>query len=198
MIAWGEDRPAALARLRAALAEVCVVGVRTNLGFLLDALAHPDVVGGIADTDWVETVWTPRVPPLPDGVLAATDGDARQDPWIAFGRERGPEPDRGVSIAGGWAQYRGWAYELGDDELEPTALAPPGGSLSAPMPATVIRVDVAAGDEVNGGQVVVVLEAMKIQMQVTAPTAGTVRAVHVRAGDVVAGGDPLVELEETG
>ncbi|MGH2629004.1 MAG: biotin/lipoyl-containing protein, partial [Actinomycetota bacterium] len=198
VIAWDEDRPAALARLRAALAEVRVVGVRTNLGFLLEALAHPDVVGGVADTDWVEAVWTPRVPPLPASVRAATGGDARRDPWIAFGGDRAPDPERDVTVAGAWAQYRGWAYALGDDELEPTELAPPGGSLSAPMPANVIRVDVEAGDEVTGGQVVVVLEAMKIQMQVTAPTGGTVRAVHVRAGDVVAGGDPLVEVEEPG
>jgi acetyl/propionyl-CoA carboxylase alpha subunit len=197
VIAWAEDRSAAIARLRAAIAEVRIVGVSTNLGFLLDALAHPDVIGGVADTSWVETEWTPRVPPLPDGVRSAGSGDGRRDPWIEFGRQRAPH-ERDVSVARGWAQFAGWAYALGDDELEPAGIAPPGGSLSAPMPANVLRVDVEVGDEVTVGQVVVVLEAMKIQMQVTAPTAGTVRAVHVRAGDVVTGDDPLVELEEAG
>ena len=54
------------------------------------------------------------------------------------------------------------------------------------MPASVLRVEVAKGDGVTAGQVVAVLEAMKIQVQIAAPTAGTVRAVHARVGDVVA------------
>ncbi len=190
VIAWAEDRPAALARLRAALAEIRIVGVATNLGFLMDALAHPDVAGGSADTDWVESTWAPRVPPLPEGVHPVGD---RRDPWTAFG---GSTPTPGLTVSGSHAQFRGWAYLLADDELEPTELAPPGGSLTAPMPANVLRVDVEAGDVVAPGQVVALLEAMKIQMQITAPTAGTVRAVHVRAGAIVARDDVLIELEE--
>jgi biotin carboxyl carrier protein len=128
---------------------------------------------------------------LPSGVRAERD---RSDPWVAFGS---PAPDvDGVTVAGSHAQYRGWSYRLDDDELPATELAPPGGSLTAPMPASVLRVDVEEGSEVAAGEVLAVLEAMKIQVQVTAPTAGAVRAVHVRAGDVVARGQPLIEMEE--
>jgi acetyl/propionyl-CoA carboxylase alpha subunit len=190
VIAHGEDRPAAVARLRAALAEVRIVGVATNLGFLLDALQRREVLEGTADTDWVERVWHPEVPALPPGVRAEASGP---DPWVAFG---GAGTVRGVTVAGSHAQFRGWSYRLGDDDLETPAPALPGGSLTAPMPASVLRVDVEPGDAVVAGQILAMLEAMKIQVQVAAPGAGTVRAVRVRAGDIVARGDTLIELEE--
>jgi len=193
VIAYAEDRASALVRLTAALAEVRIVGVATNLGFLLDVLAHPEVVEGTAGTDWVDRSWTARVPPLPDGVHA---GRARSDPWIAFGPDGTDAPPRGVTVAGPHAQYRGWSYTVGDEDLVADQLPPPGGSLTAPMPASVLRVDARVGDAVEAGQVLALLEAMKIQVQVTAPATGRVRAVHARPGDVVARGEPLIELEE--
>ena len=189
VVAIAEDRAACLARLRAALAEVLIVGVPTNLGFLLDALQHPDVVRGAAGTDWVTDVWTPQVPPLPEGTRAG--GDPR-DPWTSFAAASG---SAGVAVAGAWAQYRGWAYAVGSDELTPVELAPADGSLTAPIPAEVARVDVAVGDVVAVGQVVAILEAMKMQMRITVSAAGTVRAVHVRPGDVVARGQALIEVD---
>jgi biotin carboxyl carrier protein len=59
------------------------------------------------------------------------------------------------------------------------------GSLSSPMPATVIRVEVAPGDAVVAGQTLLVLEAMKMELPVRAPGAGEVRAVHCKPGDLV-------------
>ena len=191
VIAWAEDRPAAITRLRVALEDVKIVGLTTNLGFLLDVLESPVVRHGTADTDWVETGWTPQVPSLPDGVGAERD---RSDPWFAFGAS--PAATRGVTVAGAHAQFRGWSYEIADDDHVATDLAPPGGSLVAPMPASVLRVDVAVGDTVAPGQVVALLEAMKIQVQVVAPAAGAVSAVHVHIGDVVARGDVLIEVVE--
>jgi biotin carboxyl carrier protein len=63
------------------------------------------------------------------------------------------------------------------------------------MPGTVIRVEVAPGDEVKTRQALVVLEAMKMEIPVHSPFDGTVRAVHAAEGDQVAGGALLVELE---
>jgi acetyl-CoA/propionyl-CoA carboxylase biotin carboxyl carrier protein len=191
VIAWAEDRPRALARLRSALADVRIVGVTTNLGFLLDVLGQPEVLGGDADTDWVEERWQPEVPELPAGVRASTDP---RDPWLAFGAiADGPV---GVAVAGAHAQFRGWAYQLADETLDAPTFAPPGGSLVAPMPATVVRIDASPGDHVTPGQVLAMLEAMKIQVQVVAPSEGTVAAVLVRAGDVVARDQVLIELEQ--
>ena len=69
-------------------------------------------------------------------------------------------------------------------------------SVIAPMPGTVIRVLVDAGDSVEPRQTLVVLEAMKMETPLVSPYEGKVRAVHVSEGDRVAGGTVLVELEE--
>jgi 3-methylcrotonyl-CoA carboxylase alpha subunit len=191
VIAIDETRAACLARLCAALAEVHIVGVTTNLGFLLDALSHPDVAAGAVDTDWVETRWRPTVPALPEGVRPAAAGD---DAWTVFGAG---QPVPGVTVAGRHAQFRGWAYVLTEDELAPVAVPPPGGSLTAPMPAGVTRVDVEVGQACAEGAIAVMLEAMKLQIAVSVPVAGTVRAVHVQVGDVVATGQVLIEVDPT-
>jgi propionyl-CoA carboxylase alpha chain len=65
------------------------------------------------------------------------------------------------------------------------------GSLLAPMPGTVVRVAVEKGAEVAAGDVVLVLEAMKMQHSVTAPTAGTVTEIDVELGAQVAAGEVL-------
>ena len=65
------------------------------------------------------------------------------------------------------------------------------------MPGTVIRVEVAPGDEVLARQPLVVLEAMKMEIPVHSPFDGTVKALHAAEGDQVAGGALLVELESS-
>ncbi|MEU0485852.1 biotin/lipoyl-containing protein, partial [Streptosporangium sp. NPDC006013] len=70
------------------------------------------------------------------------------------------------------------------------------GSLLAPMPGTVLRIDVKPGERVGGGQVVVVLEAMKMEHRITAPAPGTVAAVNVAPGRQVEAGFVLVVIEE--
>ena len=67
--------------------------------------------------------------------------------------------------------------------------------LVAPMPGLVVRVGVSAGDQVQAGQALVVIEAMKMENELRASAAGTVRAVHAVAGAAVEKGAVLVELE---
>ena len=67
--------------------------------------------------------------------------------------------------------------------------------LSAPIPGKVVAVKVAAGDEVAAGQPLVVLEAMKMENELTAENAGRVTAVHIEPGATVESGELLVELE---
>ncbi len=73
-----------------------------------------------------------------------------------------------------------------------------GASLTAPMPGTVVKVLVGEGDEVEEGQTLLVLEAMKMEQSVAAPHAGTVRALPYPEGARVPGGAVLAELEESG
>lgn len=65
----------------------------------------------------------------------------------------------------------------------------------APLSGSVARVLVEEGDEITQGQVLLVLEAMKMETEITAPKAGTVTRILVTKGDVVAGGEGLVELD---
>ncbi len=69
------------------------------------------------------------------------------------------------------------------------------GDVRAPMPGLVVALPAAAGLRVESGQPLVIMEAMKMQMEVRAPRAGTVRQIHVAAGQEVAGGQLLATLE---
>ncbi len=68
-------------------------------------------------------------------------------------------------------------------------------SVAAPMPGRVLRVAVSQGDSVDARQLLVVLEAMKMEHRIESPSRSTVRAVLVKEGEIVAGDAPLVELE---
>ncbi len=67
--------------------------------------------------------------------------------------------------------------------------------IPAPMPGLVKLVVAAEGDEVASGQRLVVLEAMKMENDITSPREGRIASIHVQAGNIVEGGRPLVTLE---
>lgn len=68
-------------------------------------------------------------------------------------------------------------------------------ALSAPMPATVMALKVAPGQAVMAGDLLVLLEAMKMEVPIKAPRAGRVRSVRCREGELVQPGVPLLELD---
>ena len=87
-------------------------------------------------------------------------------------------------------------YEIDVEVEKETPSLPPiviGGSGGAPA-GSVARILVAEGDEVEAGQVLLVLEAMKMETEITAPAAGTVSAILVKPGEPVQGGQGLIEL----
>ena len=103
----------------------------------------------------------------------------------------------------------GTAYEIELEELTgaapapaaaapapaPAAAAPAGGEqVTSPMPGTILRVEVAQGAAVKEGQLLVVLEAMKMENEILAPKDGTVAQVVVQKGSHVETGSPLIVL----
>lgn len=67
-------------------------------------------------------------------------------------------------------------------------------SIDAPMPGKIVKLVASIGQSVNAGDVLLILEAMKMQNEITADAAGTVKAFNVDAGNTVAAGDSLVIL----
>jgi acetyl/propionyl-CoA carboxylase alpha subunit len=172
LIAHGRDREQALDRLAGALAETEVGGVTTNLPFLRWLVSHPVVRAGEATTAFLV-----EHPPLSSPSLVAAPA-----PWRVPWRLNLPPP--AAASPPDLAAARGHG-----------AAAEGSAAVTAPMPGTVIRVEVQPGDEVHARRPLVVLEAMKMEIPVHSPFDGQIKAVHVSAGDRVAAGELLVELE---
>ncbi len=107
-------------------------------------------------------------------------------------------PRRGFAVRDGgvfWVHFAGVTWRL--EEARDAALRRPGTvpAIAAPMPGQVLRVLVKVGDAVQKGQALLVVEAMKMQLEISAPHAGTVRSLAVGCGDKVASGVPLAEVE---
>jgi acetyl-CoA/propionyl-CoA carboxylase biotin carboxyl carrier protein len=90
-----------------------------------------------------------------------------------------------------------FSFRLSELVVEGASVAADG-LLEAPMPGCVLSVCVAAGDQVGEGDVLLVVESMKMELTLTAPHDATVHEVRVAAGDQVTQGQSLVELEEVG
>ena len=76
----------------------------------------------------------------------------------------------------------------------PAPSAGEGEKVTAPMPGTILDVKVAVGDSVSKGQVIMILEAMKMENEVVAPQDGTIASINVAAGDSVEAGAVLASL----
>jgi acetyl/propionyl-CoA carboxylase alpha subunit len=191
LIAHAQDRDACIERMAAVLADTVVLGVDTNLGFLRWLLDQPGFRAGEAGIDFVEQRWRGELAPeLPGDIRRAAQAAGHRDVWHAFGASGLP-----VETAGGYVLHEGWQYRIGADDAAAAVAVAPGGSLQAPMPGTVLRVDVREGQEVAAGEPLMVLEAMKMELAVSAPAAGIVTAVMVRPGDLVARGQVLAEVD---
>ena len=126
------------------------------------------------------------VTPLGDGRFRVGDGEQQRIAYAAVDGDRT------------WIFLNGRTYVL---EPPSQRRARRGGhhddeaALSSPMPASVVRVNVEPGQTVARGDVLIVLEAMKMELSIAAPRDGRVKAVACRAGELVQPGVQLVELE---
>ena len=209
VIAWGPDRDAARRRLIRALEETEIEGVATTIPAQLAILRHPDFVAGRHYTGWVEAELD----------FAALPGPAEPAPADVEGEAKVAR-DVDVEVDGRRYQVRVWVPEVAvtatptlaaglrtkaaaalsvarstRPRQAPAPNSAASGQVLAPMQGTVILVSVAPGDKVTAGQSVCVLEAMKMENNVTAERDGTVTEVRVAAGATVGAGDVIAVIE---
>ena len=190
LIVTGATREQALARARRALKEFTIDGVASVLPFHRAVLDHPDFIGDDGfkvHTRWIETDFADtlaaaaRAEPLPDTALVRTaiEIDGRR---VALGLPalllQGLQALPGAQAAGAPAA---------------SSVAPDEGAVPAPVAGTVQAWKVAEGDTVAEGDLVAVMEAMKMEMQVTAPRAGRIAGL-VAVGSYQAAGAPLARV----
>jgi biotin carboxyl carrier protein len=128
------------------------------------------------------------VTPLGNGRYRVSDGASHVVAYaVQSGRDRWVFIEGMVYVvAGGGADTRtGRTVHATDDDV----------ALSAPMPATVAAINVTPGQQVDTGDLLIMLEAMKMELPIKAPRAGRVQAIACAKGDLVQPGVKLLELE---
>ncbi|MEY4231380.1 MAG: acyl-CoA carboxylase alpha chain [Actinomycetota bacterium] len=196
LIVWGKDRPTAIARTIRALKEMVVEGVATTIPADIAILEHPDFQAMLHSTKWVEEKLDLSNIGAPAASAPAAEGEAlvQRNTTVEVNGKRFdvkmwvPDLPVGVAVAGKAASKK------------PARAAASGGgaggagsgNVEVPMQGTIVKILVEVGQEVEVGQAVVVLEAMKMENQITADKAGTVKEIKVSQGDTVGAGDVVV------
>ncbi len=193
LVVTGRDRLQAIERARRALAEFDVAGVRTTLPFLRAVLTEPaftaDGANGFAvHTSWIEHDYRPAA----DAAGPADPGDPDHARVAVRVGRRWLEAD-----VPGLAQAREGplvlARQQARERLE-RAGQQAGNVISAPMQGTVMLLAVGEGDEVAAGQLLAVVEAMKMENPLRAPHPGRVTGLRISVGDTVAQGTVLCRV----
>jgi acetyl-CoA/propionyl-CoA carboxylase biotin carboxyl carrier protein len=197
LVVWGEDRAVAIARARRALGELRIVGIATTIPAQLAVLAHADFVAARQYTRWVEhdlelghLVPQPTVPAVADEVpvpVGRSNEVCVGGRWYSVPRFDGAPPQAGrAAEAAPPRAGRGAVRSAG----------PSSGRVLSQMQGTVLKVLVQVGDQVQAGDPIAVMEAMKMEVTLAAERPGPVTAVHVTGGQSVRPGEVLVVIGE--
>lgn len=204
LIVTGENRTQALERARRALAEYQVEGLATVIPFHRAIVEDPAFVGDGESFDvytkWIETEWNNTIEPFTGGEpLDDEERTPRQNVVVEIGGRRVEVSLPGqFSIAGGAAGAAGGA---GRKKPKPRKRGGAGGgaasgdAVTAPMQGTVVKVAVSEGQTVEAGDLVVVLEAMKMENPVNAHKSGVITGLNVEAGAAITQGTVLAEIK---
>lgn len=193
LIVWGPDRETALRRSARALAEYQVEGLPTVLPFDRAIVANPAFTAenGSFDvyTKWIEEAWDNQLTPHDDSTDAEVGApEASQVHTVEIdGRRIEVALPATFGITG--ARKRKKRKGAG------AKAAVSGDAVTAPMQGTVIKVNVEEGQEVEEGDIVLVLEAMKMENPVKAHKSGTVTGLAVEAGSSTTKGAQLLEIK---
>jgi acetyl-CoA/propionyl-CoA carboxylase biotin carboxyl carrier protein len=195
LIVTGSDRPQALQRARRALAEFQVEGMATVLPFHRLVVEDPAFASHefTVHTRWIETEWDNTVAPFA-GAAEAEEEAPRQSVVVEVGGRR-----LEVSLPGDLALGSGGSAPTKTTTRKRHGKGAPktsGDAVTAPMQGTVIKVAVSDGDTVSTGDLVVVLEAMKMENPVTAHKTGTIKSLAVEPGSPVGQGAVLCEIKD--
>lgn len=194
LIVWGKDRPTAIARTITALEEMEVKGIATTIPADLAILRHSDFADVTHSTKWVEqTLDLSEVSSAPS---AEPSEDA--EPLV--------ERKTTVEVNGKRFDVKMWVPETVGVAAAPSAKKPRraagggagggggNGTITVPMQGTIVKIEVEVGQEVEAGQSLLVLEAMKMENQINSDVSGTVAEIKVAAGDTVGGGDTVMVI----
>ena len=200
LICWGSDRETAIRRTLRALREFRIEGISTTIPADLAILEHQDFVDGIHSTKWVEdTLDLSNVGSTASVADGETEAKVQRDVDVEVNGKRFsvkvfvPESQAGAVVAGG---ATGGASRPRRSGGSGGAGAGGGsGAVSVPMQGTIVKILVEVGQEVEAGATVCVLEAMKMENNITADKAGTVKEIKVAPGDSVGSGDVVVVIE---
>jgi acetyl-CoA/propionyl-CoA carboxylase biotin carboxyl carrier protein len=194
LIVTGATRTQALERSRRALDELQVDGLATLLPF------HRAVVRDEAFTSepfrvhnrWIETEFVNDLPPFAGGAGADDDAEPRETVVVEVGGRR-----LEVSLPAGLGAGSGTKQAAKrSSKKKASAAAASGTSLTSPMQGTIVKVAVEDGAVVEAGDLVVVLEAMKMEQPIPAHKAGTVKGLTAETGQVVTSGAVLCEIAD--
>jgi acetyl-CoA/propionyl-CoA carboxylase biotin carboxyl carrier protein len=200
LICWGSDRETAIRRTLRALREFRIEGISTTIPADLAILEHQDFVDGIHSTKWVEdTLDLSNVGSTATVADGDTEAKVQRDVDVEVNGKRFsvkvfvPESQAGAVVAGG---ATGGASRPRRSGGSGGAGAGGGsGAVTVPMQGTIVKILVEVGQEVEAGATVCVLEAMKMENNITAEKAGTVKEIKVAPGDSVGSGDVVVVIE---
>ncbi|APT84151.1 acetyl/propionyl/methylcrotonyl-CoA carboxylase subunit alpha [Corynebacterium aquilae] len=200
LIVFGETRDEALQRARRALSEYVIEGMPTVLPFHAHIVENPAFIGDGEKFDvytkWIEEEWDNPIPAYVDPADAEEDEEATPKQKVVVevdGRRVEVALPGDLALgggAGGAAKKKAKKRRGGAGKK-----AVSGDAVAAPMQGTVIKVNVEEGQEVNEGDTVVVLEAMKMENPVKAHKSGVVTGLAAAAGEGVNKGHVLMELK---
>jgi len=201
LIVTGRDRTQALERSRRALAEFVVDGMPTVIPFHRAVVDDPAFIGHENDghfgvyTSWIETEFDNRITPYAGDQATADDPDERQTVVVEVGGRR-----LEVSLPGGIGAVAtapaGAARKPKRSASKKAGAAASGDAVTSPMQGTIVKVAVEEGQQLAEGDVVVVLEAMKMEQPLKAHKAGTVTGLDAEVGATVTNGAVICELKD--
>src|SRR5450631_642745 len=201
LIITGKDRPQALARSRRALAEFVIEGMPTVLPFhravVADAAFAPTNPAEpfTVHTRWIETEFVNDIPAYAGVVADAPEGAGERQSVVVEvgGRRLEVILPGGLKLGGGGAAQKKAPKRSGAGKAHNPAS---GDALTAPMQGTIVKIAVEEGQVVEAGELVVVLEAMKMEQPINAHKAGTVTGLTATVGLTVTNGTLIAEIKD--